>query len=193
MIVSINLDTTEGISAYDRDILLALAGQSQAQLNDEDDAYRRGMQAARDAQRTDAEEIHEEAQDNDGLTERDIPAEDQDTDEPPIAEQVDDDLPRHPDGRIVGRPSEGKKRRTKAQIEEDEAWEADRGFVGGVVPGADPGPPSDADFGVTEQATEQATEAPAPQPAQPEAGPADESSVSAEDAPPQQEPSFFNW
>lgn len=180
MIVSINLDTTEGISAYDRDILLALAGQSQAQLNDEDDAYRRGMQAARDAQRTDAEEIHEEAQDNDGLTERDIPAEDQDTDEPPIAEQVDDDLPRHPDGRIVGRPAGGKKRRTKAQIEEDEAWEAAQ---------RDPGPPSDADFGVTEQATE----APAPQPAQPEAGPADESSVSAEDAPPQQEPSFFNW
>lgn len=180
MIVSINLDTTEGISAYDRDILLALAGQSQAQLNDEDDAYRRGMQAARDARRTDAEEVYEEAQDNDGLTERDIPAEDQDTDEPPIAEQVDDDLPRHPDGRIVGRPAEGKKRRTKAQIEEDEAWEADRGFVGGVVPGADLG------------ATEQATEAPAPQPAQPEAGPADEGSVSAEDTP-SQEPSFFNW
>ena len=40
------------------------------------------------------------------------------------AAQQQDDRPRHPDGRIVGQAPEGKKRRTKAQIEEDEAWEA---------------------------------------------------------------------
>lgn len=73
-------------------------------------------------------EIHQEAQGNDGLLERDRAPEDGDADEPPVSEQATGrtvspygfaDPDREP-----GKPGEGRKRRTKAEMAEDEAYEA---------------------------------------------------------------------
>jgi hypothetical protein len=55
--------------------------------------------------------------------------------EPDDAHPESDGLDRHPSGRVVGKPSEGKKRRTKEEIAEDDALE-DIGAAGSPPPGA---------------------------------------------------------
>lgn len=111
-------------------------------------------------------EIHQEAQDNDGLLEQDRAPEDCDADEPPVSGQAT--------GRAVspygfadpnrepGKPGEGRKRRTKAEMAEDEAYEAAQ---------RNEEPEEQAEEEAEEQAEEQAPEAPMPAPAQQEEQP----------------------
>lgn len=141
MQISINIDTNEG-GQYEANVLRALAGEQQAATEarqDHPDLHARRLLEVVDdirhnggsvqygnilIQRCNEYGTPESQQPQQGVVEQADEAEEVDEDDDP--QQVGDTsgLPRHPDGRIVGRAPEGKKRRTKAQIAEDEAWEA---------------------------------------------------------------------
>lgn len=159
--IHITLDTDNEL---DLNLLRGLAGGTYAEYEVDDDELA---------------EIHQEAQGNDGLLEQDRALEDGDADEPPVSEQAA--------GRAVspygfadpnrepGKPGEGRKRRTKAEMAEDEAYEAQ--VSGGDAPQEEQAPQP----GQPEEEPEQLEEEPeAPQaPQAPQAPPVQQAPTSS--------------